>query len=253
MSFIHIKKIHKEDPQGNMRELFAVPSVALSTPQGRKLIPNPAGNEANLFSTLEEAEEAIRRAGFDYIYEGKKTYTLSQPNQPANSAIANVGHPLDQAVPLLIKHLQDREPSVVANSAFALGALKAYPAMDALTAILGHDDATVRKQTAEALARMGPGAMPALRDAFLEAQNSKTKNAPYIRLTIMTAFLEMVLSAPGMPLVEQILPLAVTALEDDSWLVRAQAALVVGHAAQAQEQARMEENSSRDRLRQRPQ
>jgi hypothetical protein len=47
--------------------------------------------------------------------------------------------------------------------------------------------------------------------------------------------------------------LAVKALEDDSWLVRAQAALVVGHAAQAQEQARMEELSNRDRLRQRPQ
>lgn len=242
MTFIHIKKIQAGDPDnGGMRDLYAVPSVAIATPQGRKLIPNPSGNEASLFPTLEEAEEAIRRSGFDYIYEGKKTYTLREEKKATPAASSQ--RSLEEAAPILIRHLHDRESSVVANAVYALGAMKAYSALDSLVTILGHDDPTVRKNVAEAMANMGRTALPYLRDAYEEALSSTSKNAPYVRLTVVVAFLEMI---PGSPysFIEQFLPLAVQALEDESWLVRSQAALVVGRAAEA----RAEEKAVQERL-----
>jgi HEAT repeat protein len=224
MSFITIKKIQQHDPVTHeKKDVYAVPSVAIATPQGRKLIPNPSGNEASLFNTLEEAEEAIRRAGFDYEFEGKRTYTLSQgPGIAKGSVRPGTQTPLESAIPVLIQHLQDREISVVANAAFALGNLRAYAAIDSFVEILGHDDPSVRKNVAEAMARLGASAIPRLRDAFEKARTSTHKNAPYIRLTVLNTFLEMLEQGYGPSVSEQFLPMAISALEDDSWLVRAQ-------------------------------
>jgi hypothetical protein len=235
MNFIPIKKIQKPDPAtGALQEKYAVPSVAIATQQGRMLIPNPAGNEASLFDTLEEAEDAIRRAGFDYEFEGKRTYTMAQPAPAKERPRASGQAPLEQAVPLLIQHLQDREAAVVSHAAYALGTLKAYAALEPLADILGHDDPTVRKNVADAMARLGATALPRLREAFEQARASNQKQAPYIRLTVLNAFLEMLEQGPGgLVLSEQFVPLAVVALDDESWLVRSQAALVVGRTAQA--------------------
>lgn len=247
MSFIIIKKIQQHDPVTHeKKDVYAVPSVAIATPQGRKLIPNPSGNEASLFDTLEEAEEAIRRAGFDYEFEGKRTYTMSQGPSQAKTSMRSGGQPpLELAIPILIKHLQDREVSVVANAAYALGTVRAYAALEPLAEILGHDDPSVRKNVAEAMARLGASALPRLRDAFEKARSSTHKNAPYIRLTVLNTFLEMLEQGYGASVSDQFLPLAVTSLEDESWLVRAQAALLIGRTAHALEE-------EKKRLAQRP-
>jgi hypothetical protein len=89
---------------------------------------------------LEEAEEAIRRAGFDYEFEGKKTVTFSPGAAGPTPAGRGSAHPLEQAVPLLIKHLEERDPSVVANAAYALGALRTHAALEVMLQILGHDE-----------------------------------------------------------------------------------------------------------------
>lgn len=235
MTLIHIKKIQTTGANGSAQEAYAVPCVAIATPQGRKLIPNPAGGEAQVFSSLNDAEDAIKRAGFDYIFEGKMTYTMGQGKPLGNIALNNAGRPLEQAVQSLIHHLRDREPSVVANAAFALGALRAQASLEALSDILGHDDPNVRKNVAEALARLGLPAVHALRDAFLKARTSPHTNAPYIRLTVMTAYLELIEQGLNSASMEQFLPLVVESLEDESWLVRAQAAMVIAQAALALE------------------
>lgn len=238
-SLIPIKKIKKRNAAGEVQAFFAVPSMALSTPQGRILIPNPSGAEAALFSTLEEAEEAVRRAGFDYEFEGQTTYAFNQPTATGGkTSLPVASNPLDQAIPLLVKHLKDRESGVVANAVFALGAVRAYAALDELVGILGHDDPNVRKNLAEALARLGSGALPKLIAAFEQARVSTGKQAPYIRLTVLNTFMEMLEQGLGASYSNQFLPLAVGALEDDSWLVRAQAALVIGRTAQALEEER---------------
>ncbi|HEY9745467.1 MAG TPA: HEAT repeat domain-containing protein [Oculatellaceae cyanobacterium] len=233
MSFISIKTIKKRDPERGLIEVFAVPAMGLTTPQGKTLIPNPAGQEALIFETLEEAEAAVRRAGFDYEFEGKKTYLLD----PAGGKTKTTGTAcsLDAAVPILIQRLRDREPTVIANSATALGFLKAYEAMDSLIAILGHEDASVRKAVSEALARLAPHSIPAVRKAFEAARKSTQMNAPYIRLTTLTSLMEMIQIGQGVPVLEQCLPMVLEALEDESWLARAQAAQVAGQLALLQE------------------
>jgi HEAT repeat protein len=234
MNAIPIKKLQKKNAKnGTVKEVYAVPSVAIDSPNGKILIPNPSGREAAIFASLEEAEEAVRRAGFDYEFEGKTTYTM---NDAANhrAVAARLGiQPMDAAVPLLIEQLKDREPSVLANAAFALGALRAGQALESLLGLLGHDDPSVRKNTAEALARLGLPGIPRLRQAYETALSSNHKNAPYIRLTVINAFLEMLEQGTGVSYSDQYLSLAVQALSDDSWLVKSQAALLLGRTAQA--------------------
>src|SRR5690606_26145130 len=101
-----------------------------------------------------------------------------------------------------------------------------------------HDDPHVRKNVADAIARLGPSCISSLQSAFQAAKASQAKNAPYIRLTILNAFLEMLEQGWGTAASEQFLSLAVSALEDESWLVRGQAALVVGKSAQILEDER---------------
>lgn len=243
--FIPVKKIQKPTANGKAETWFAVPAMAIATPQGRLLIPNPAGGEAQLFATLEEAEEAIRRAGFDYEFEGKQFYAFQASGVSSPLPVGKPGaHPMEQALPLLIEHLNDRESSVVANAAYALGHLKNSMALAPLIQILGHDDPTVRKNVAEALARLGPGTLTHLSTAFEQARTQNGKQAPYIRLTVLTVFLEMVEQGQASTCSAHYLPLAVTALQDDSWLVRSQAAFLIGRTAQAldDERKRLEQN-----------
>jgi hypothetical protein len=229
MSFIHIKKqtIRRGDvPQ----EVFAVSAVALTTTQGKKLIPNPAGTETCVFTTFEEAEEAVRRAGFDYIYEGQKYYIaqVTKVEPPRQTVYQGPASILD-AIPTLMERLQDREPAAVANAAYALGELGAAQAVKPLMTLLGHEDGSVRKEVAEALAKLGDHAIALLRTAFYEARRSREKNANHIRLTVVNTYLEMTHSRRE--LLVEVLPQLVEALSDESWLVRSQAALAIGHSA----------------------
>lgn len=227
MTTIHIKKLTRTNTTtGESSERFALPAVALETPQGKKLIPNPAGKETCLFDTLEEAEQAARLGGFDYEYDGKTTHNYDAYKKAPK---AKTGNPFEDSIPLLIQRLNDEKSAVIANAAFALGQIRSEDAIPALCEHLGHDDSGIRKNVAEALANLGFPAIQPLRQAWQSAQNSVSKDAPYVRLTIMTAFLELINS--HREFTGQILPMAVEALEDDNWLVRSQAALVLGNAA----------------------
>lgn len=227
MTLIHIKKLTRSNTTtGETTEKFALPAVALETPQGKKLIPNPAGKETCLFDSLEEAEQAARLGGFDYEYDGKTTHNYDAYKKAPK---VSTGNPFDDSVPLLIERLGDEKSTVVANAAYALGQIRSEDAIPALCEHLGHDDSNIRKNVAEALANLGFPAIQPLRQKWEEAQHSKSKDAPYVRLTIMTAFLELINS--HREFTGTILPMAVEGLEDENWLVRAQAALVLGNAA----------------------
>jgi hypothetical protein len=248
MTLIHIKKIRRGTGNDTTpQDGYAVPCVAIATPAGPRLIPNPSGTEAQVFATLEEAGDAIRRAGFDYVFEGRTTHLLASGTPEGGTGgrqAAVSGRPLEDAVPVLIQLLKDRESGVVVNAVAALGALRAQAAREALAAVLGHDDPVVRKNAAEALARLGAPALHTLREVLRKAQSGSsggnTANAPYIRLSVLTAYLEMVNHGADKAMMSHFLPLAVESLEDESWLVRAQAAQVVAQAALAIEREKQE-------------
>ncbi len=245
MTFIHIKKIQKLDANNVPVEAFAVPCVVITTPQGRKLIPNPAGTEAELFDTLESAESAIKRAGFDYVFEGKMTSTLAG-GKPVAAVVTGNERSWETAIPSLINHLKDRETSVVANSAFALGALRAQAAIEPLCELLGHDDPNVRKSVAEAFGRLGMPAIYPLRDALVKARSSPQNNASHVRLTVLTAFLEMIEENVGAGIMTLMIPMALESLDDENWLVRSQAAMIVARATLSIEAEKLrQENQKR--------
>ncbi len=227
MSLIHIKRVTKNHPISNeMVEKFLLPAVAISTPQGKKLIPNPAGQEACIFDTLEEAEHAARMGGFDYQFEGKTTHMMEAPMK---SASGHTPRALRDVIPLLIERLQDKEGSVVANAALALGEIAAEDAIVPLCQILGHEDNVIRKSVAGALANIGMPAIPHLQDEWEMARKDTSKQAPYVRLTIMMTYVAMGEQQQGLPI--SVLPITSEGLEDESWLVRAQAALAIAHLA----------------------
>lgn len=227
MSFIHIKR-QTTTNNGQAQERFAVQAMAIQSPEGKKLIPNPSGKEAAVFNTLEEAVEAVKRAGFDYIFEGQKVFLnhTTSVARPKRSLSQDVFTDLQDAVPILIERLQDKEPSVVGQAAFALGQLEDTSAIEPLVTILGHEDPTVRRHVADSLARLGLETLKPLQTAYELAQNSKDKNAAHIRLTVMHAFTEMVQRQYVLP--EHVTSQAIDALEDTSWLVRAAAAQLIG-------------------------
>lgn len=227
MTLLHIKRQRPILPDGSMGEVFAVPAMAIQTGEGKKLIPNPAGQEVCHFDSLEAAVDAIQRAGFDYEFEGRRVSTLGSHAFPGSTPPQDL---LKAAIPLLINRLQEKEPTVVGNALFALGELRAEEALGPMIAILGHEEGGVRRHLAEALAKFGEKAMASLRKAYEKAQRSKDPNASYIRLTIISTYLEMARTQQWDP-VRDALPQILHALEDDNWLVRAQAALVIGQSA----------------------
>ncbi len=229
MSFIHIKKQEVKGGDGTSKEIFAVQALAINSPQGKKLIPNPTGNETCAFDTFEEAIAAIRHAGCDYIFEGKKTYLMDRTHRPKKKVRTGLDA-FSDAIPLLLDRLQDKEAAVITHAIFALGELEEVSAIPSLIDLLGHEDANVRKALAEALAKIGYSALPHLASAYQSAKTSQEKYASHIRLTVMGAYLEI--THMRRELLSQILPHAVEALEDENWMVRSQAALVVGRAAQ---------------------
>ncbi|MGE0199639.1 MAG: HEAT repeat domain-containing protein [Candidatus Melainabacteria bacterium] len=243
MTLVHINRVERRDPRtGELQVQYVLPAVAIQTPTGKKRVPNPAGREVCVYATLAEAEDAARMAGFDYEFEGQTTSTLGQMPPGAVAITPGTGNPFRQAMPLLIQRLKDREASVVAHAATALGEVGWHLAntpgsetanMDAvmaLIAILGHEDGGIRKAVAEALAKQGVPAMQQLAAAWQKARTSPHKDAPYIRLTVLTAYLEMMTYHPQ--LTAGLLPEAIAGLQDDSWLVRAQAAQVITRAAE---------------------
>lgn len=226
METLYIKKQSSlTDPQ---QEQFVVPAVGIKTQEGLRLIPHPYGTETTTFDTLDTAIANCHRAGYAAEFDGKH-YPLPARQgiqRPALRQRPRQGPPamqwIEQSIPLLQDQLNDNVPSVVANAAYALGELKDEGAIPGLLHALSNDDATVRKNAAEALAKLGKPALTALQHAL------KDKHW-VVRHSALTATLELV--AIGFELLPELLPDVLPLLKDDSWLVRSQAALVFGQAA----------------------
>lgn len=228
---IIIQKRVRRRADGTTQALFAVTAMALQTPDGRKLIPHPAGQEAAMFTSMEEAEQAIAQAGFDAMFEGRRLPSARRlADTSTRRALSPTHEPFEALGTLLLKALSDREAAVVANAALALGELGDARAIPALIPHLGDDDPTARKAIAEALGKLGARTLPALEEAYRVAtQHPHENNAVHTRLTIVMAYQDMLRS--HREALFQVLPPLHTALGDPHWLVRSQAAQAVAQAA----------------------
>lgn len=239
METLYIKKQTK--PEDAESSHFVVPAVGIKTKEGIRLIPHPYGNETTAFETLEQTLENVHRAGYAAEYDGKY-YPIPQAraairpaaNAPSRYRLLGM-NALEEAIPLLREQLNDSVPSVVASAAYALGALQDEGAITGLIHSLNHDDATVRKNAAEALAKLGKPAYHAIQLAL------KDKHW-LVRHSALSAVMELIhiqLDATS-DLLSDTLPL----LKDDSWLVRSQAANVLAEAAKAYQTLKEKELTS---------
>lgn len=210
--------------------VYVASAVGIKTREGLRLIPHPYGTETVAYEDLETAIAQIHRAGYAVEFDGKyyplpTIGKISAPRLKGRSTpVSSVMQIVEEAIPLLHQQLGDSVPSVVASAAFALGEIKDERAIPALIHAFSNEDAAVRKNVAEALAKIGKPALHAIQLAL------KDKHW-LIRHTALATLLELIHTA--IDLVPAILPNALPLLKDESWLVRSQAAVVFGEAAKA--------------------
>lgn len=235
MEVIHIRHQGILDGQPT----FLVSAVSLQTPQGlKKLIPHPFGQEAASFTSLQEAVDAIHRAGYDaecdgMTYSKSKTGNLKTNSTGRISKGASLEDFLTRVIPDLKAQLQDKSPGVVSSAAFALGEIGTEEAIAALIDCFSHEDATSRKNASEALAKIGKPALKALRQSLHHGHW-------LVRHTGLTALCELAGRQPVLlsSCLEEVIPL----LKDENWLVRSQAAQVFAEVARILRQ-RQESNA----------
>jgi hypothetical protein len=226
METIYIKRQTK--PKAPGESVYVAPAVGIKAREGLRLIPHPYGTETIAFNDLDTAIAQIHRAGYAAEFEGKHhplpTAPLAQKPRvrPRSLGATPAMRTIEDAIPYLHEQLNDNNPNVVANAAYALGELKDEGALPGLIHSLSNEDAGVRKNVAEALAKIGRPALNAIQLAL------KDKNW-VVRHTALTAVLELL--HEGVDLVPDVLPDALPLLKDESWLVRSQAATVFGEAA----------------------
>ncbi|MBI1879744.1 MAG: HEAT repeat domain-containing protein [Chloroflexi bacterium] len=110
-----------------------------------------------------------------------------------------------EAVVLLIKTLSDQEEMVRCGAALALGELKAEAAVKALARLCTTNPAESGNHAADALAKIGQAAAPALIEAM---QNEH----PWVRVRAARALISVKS--------KQAIPALFQALDDDSYIVR---------------------------------
>lgn len=226
METLYLKKQPK--PGSSKEFVFVAPAVGMKTSEGMRFIPHPYGNETVSYDSLESAISHIHRAGYAVEFEGK-LYSL--PAQAVSSKPRTKGSShgvftsvigMENAVRMLYEQLNDKVPSVVASAAFALGEMRDEGAIQGLVHGFGNEDATVRKNVAEAIAKIGKPALNAIQLALKDQHW-------LVRHTALSSIIELIHLNPE--LVMTVLPDAIPLLRDESWLVRSHSALVFGEAA----------------------
>jgi HEAT repeat protein len=225
METLPVKKHSKPLPDGGLQTIYLVPAMAIMHPGGKQLVLNSAGRESKVFDTMEQAIEACYRAGFGAEVDGVKLYpNAAHKHNPASSSALQTLQ--EEAYPLLLSALNEREASALAHAVFALGELRKADAIPHLCKLLGHDDATVRRQLSESLTRFGAPVLTALIEQYKQASLRSEPNARLTRLTVLQTFMEM-LQRDSHNL-DDALPIMLLGLKDENWLVRACAYQVTG-------------------------
>lgn len=228
---ITLKSQYEPGPQGQPKLVFQFPAMALETPTGVQLVPNPNGRQAASFDTLEAALQAVHRAGFDAIWQGR-TYPYRQPRDGNPSSIplptARLADPIDQAaaelVAPLLDRLRDKEVPVLTAALETLGQLQAPELLDHIEPLIEHESPEVRQSLAQALSLLGEPARQWVHLRYHQTLEGKQRPDVYrIRLMLVTVYTEMAkATAPTflLPAMDQLRE----AMADPHWLVRAQAA-----------------------------
>lgn len=149
MQYVTIKSEVK-----NGEEYFAVSAIPLKNTNKSivQKIPHPLGSDVLVYSTLEEAKDAVTRAGFSYILPSGEKGSKTTPQQK----IVESGYNYERIILDAIKDKVNSTNSTV--SASAILAISEFPneeIFDILFEKLGEDNDLVRKNAISGICRYG--------------------------------------------------------------------------------------------------
>jgi hypothetical protein len=227
---MHITIKSRQKPNGET--VYVVPAMGLLTPEGERMIPNPNGLKPLVFEELQEAITASHRAGFDAEHQGQLFHADRDRaggggNRNAIQRQANlmVDQALEQAFPILLKRLHDKEPLVLIHAIQAVGYSQNPKAIEALLPLLGHESSEVRNSLQQAfsflpLLRTLKTLAAAYGKSIVEHRHLEAGQRE--RLTILKSWDAMAKRHP----IDQFAPImshVLHALEEEQWLIRAAA------------------------------
>jgi hypothetical protein len=243
--------IKKQEAIAGGKAGFIVPALGLQRTDGSwHLIPNPQGQQAAQYPTLEEAISAVHAAGFTPSFEGR-SYPATLPNnrpralspapEPLSGSAQSWHQQWQACFQELTLHLADKENAVVIASIEALGEWRYPQVLPALWPLLEHEDGDVRTALAVALARQNlTQLLPALGEQIAQLAHQPTPSKGQMgegfkgksqvgfrrRLSLLQTMQELGKAHPPQALIT-LLPWVRVCLQDEHWLVRQQAATVL--------------------------
>lgn len=169
MQYIAIKQEEK-----NGSQIYVVNAISLKNKNKSVVqkIPHPLGTDSLSFKTIEEAKEAISRAGFSYILpDGQK----ETPKKPRPKTVTPNNYET-----VIFDTIKDKTNSSNSNvSAAAILAISEFPtqeAFDILFQKLGEDNDQIRKNAISGICRYGKLLQKEIINA-LDAENWITRNS----------------------------------------------------------------------------
>lgn len=209
------------------KEVFIVPAMSFTQADGTiKTFPHPNGNNSLMFDTIEKAINSINIAGYGYI-----SSEVSQKSELNNSK-----PDFNLAIEELITLLDDKSPDVIASAAFALGEMSAHQALDKLINLLGNEENNIRKNTIEALAKIGNPSIKKLIEA-LGDNNWIKRNSAAVALGELTEYNKILNIMPAVNFL-------ILRLKDNQPIVKSSAARSLGKIyKRINDQQRQNDNS----------
>lgn len=201
------------------KTFFYVPAISLknSDNQVKLLVPHPNGTDAMEFETLEEAADAIRKAGFEYKLPDGEVIANSQLEQLTSTPRR------DDLEFALFRKFQsktnDINPSIVAASLTALSYLNDKDAIDIYIEKLGEDNEKIRTAAMDAIVNAQTPVIDKLIDTLTNS-NWVSRNSAISCLTKISEYTDV---EP-----EKILIPIINRIDDENTIVQANAILAAG-------------------------
>lgn len=170
MQYVAIKR---EEKDGTTH--FIVNAITLKNKNKSVVqkIPHPLGSDSLIFNTIEEAKEAILRAGFSYILPDGKKETPSKVIEQ----IMPASNETDKFIFNTIKKKTDSSnSSICAAAIIAIAEFPTEETFDILFKKIGEENDTIRKNAISGICRYGKILQQRIIDS-LQSENWITRNS----------------------------------------------------------------------------
>ena len=170
MQYIAIKKEEKDG-----KELYTVNAIPLKNKNQSVVqkIPHPLGSDILRYETIDDAKDAVIRAGFSYVLPDGRKGTKPTPKATKTSS----GYDYSQLVlESIMDKIESSNSSVAAAAILALSEFPTEETFDILFDKIGEDNDTIRKNAISGICRYGN----ILQDRIiqcLKSQNWVTRNS----------------------------------------------------------------------------